>query len=128
MDTNGSIHVDGGLRTYNNPYGFDPKNPRGQGYAKVVLNGVRLPSVDLPKNNNTNIEAEAFAILCGICECVKTGKKEIVSDSKFWIDAITKDWKLQEPRLMFVVQMLQSLIRHYEIILTWVPREKNLAT
>lgn len=121
-----TIHVDGGLKI--NQTLFDLHVPRGKGYAKINHSPTERIEIELPKENNTNIEAEIFAIICGITECIRTNKKIIITDSKFWVDAINKNWKLKEERLKLTGQIARALILHYDLKLQFIRREDNLAT
>lgn len=120
-----TLFVDGGLRT---DQGYLIKIPRGQGYAKINHSPTERIEISLPTHNNTNNEAEFFAILCGITECVRTNKKTIFTDSQFCRDAIIKNWRLKEPRLKLVNSVIIALISHYKLEIKWLPREENMAT
>ena len=120
-----SLYVDGGLKTNQT---FLVHTPRGQGYAKVNYSPDERVEFNLPTFNNTSQESEFFAILCGITECIQTNKTTIITDSQFCFNALTKSWKLQEPRLKLINACLRSLLLHYHIKLEWKPREENLAT
>jgi len=113
------IDVDGGLLQYMHPY--------GQAIGKAVVGGERK-ELPIEMKDNTNNEAELFAILFGITECLNNKKKLIYSDSQWSIGAITKNWKIKERRLKLLSSMINALLNHYNIKLKWKPREKNLAT
>jgi len=113
------IDVDGGLANY--------MRPLGQAYAKVVINNQR-EELSIDMRDNTNNEAELFAILFGITECVKNKKNIICSDSQWAIGATTKDWKIKDRRLKLLSSMIGALLKNYGIVVEWKPREKNLAT
>src|SRR4030042_2325544 len=120
------LFVDGGLKIDNTL--FNLHVPRGKGYAKINYSPTQRIEIDLPKYSNTNIEAEIFAIFCGITECIRSNKTEIITDSKFWVDAINKNWGLKEERLKLPCQIASSLIKYYGLKLSFIKRELNLAT
>ena len=126
MDTQpDTIHVDGGFKT-NQLYMVEM--PRGQGYAKVNHSPTERIEINLPTQNNTSQEAEFFAIICGITECIRTKKKIICTDSKFCYEAITEKWQLKEPRLKLICSAARALLSHYQLEIRWLQREENMAT
>ena len=120
-----AIHVDGGFKTDQT---YLVEMPRGQGYAKINHSPTERIEISLPTNNNTNNEAEFFAILCGVTECIRTKKKVIYTDSQFCMDAIVKKWKLSEPRLKLISAACCALLSHYKLEIRWLKREENMAT
>lgn len=101
----------------------------GQRSYVAVVDSKENVLADIPIGDKTNIEAEALALITAYNLVVEKnlGKIQIKTDSKFWVDAISKNWKLKVPRLF----PLRDELKKYKILTkispTWVPRELNLA-
>jgi len=119
---NNTIFCDGGLLNTN------PELARGQAYAKVNHSKDERIELYLNSNLNTSQEAEIFALFVAVCEAIRTNKNVIQSDSQFVVNSILKNWKIKTDRLRLSIQILKSLIEHYQIKLEWVKRDKNLST
>lgn len=126
-----SIYADGGLKTEESNIGlfqYDPLRPRGQGYGKVNLSKNERIQVFLPSIDNTNNEAELFAVLLAITICIKKNIKTIYTDSEFVVKTVNREYKVNEERLKLLVYSLISLIGYYQIQVKWISRDSNLAT
>lgn len=85
--------------------------------------------IDHPIGDKTNIEAEAFAILAALKRIKNNNiiKSQIRTDSNFWMKAIKFRWKLKQPRLFPVRDLLYSMTDETQAEIVWVPREMNPA-
>lgn len=126
MNQQNELHVDGGFVT--NKLMFDVSKPRGQGFAKVNYDKDTRQEFYLPSQENTNQEAELFAILCGLTECIRLGKKVICTDSEWAMHMAKGEYKPKDDRFKLITYSLYSLLKFYEIEIKWVPREQNYAT
>jgi len=118
-----AIYVDGGLASYSTFGG-----PHGNGYAKINTTTNDRQELHLPTYESTNNEAELFAILFGIAECIKTECNLIYGDSEWSVKSVKGLYKTKEPRLKLMVDCIYSLLQYYKIDIQWIGREKNLAT
>jgi len=118
------IHCDGGINTQSF---FNPKSPKGQAVAKVNFSKDKRIMLYLESNDNTNQEAEVFSLFLALTEAIKNNIKVIYTDSQWLVGAVTY-YKLKEPRLKLACLILRSLIKHYQIEVKWIEREKNWAT
>ncbi len=118
------IYCDGGLNIQSF---FNPQSPRGQAVAKVNFSKDQRLTLYLDSNDNTNQEAEIFALFFALMEAIKNNIKVIYTDSQWLVGAISY-YKLKEPRLKLPCLILRSLIKHYQIEVKWIERENNLAT
>jgi len=117
------IHVDGGI------YNASLYGQYGQGYAKINNSPTHRYEIRLPSFENTNNEAELFALLCGVVEIAKyKGIKIICSDSEYVVKTVNGEFKTKEPRLNLMVHALRTLTTYYAIEIKWISREKNYAT
>jgi ribonuclease HI len=121
-----ALHVDGGFIV--NKLIFDIHKPRGQGYAKINYDKDNRQEIYLPSQDNTNQETELFALLCGLTECIRLGKKHIVTDSEWAMHMAKGDYKPKDDRFKLITYALQSLLKFYKIEITWINREQNYAT
>lgn len=127
MTNNIILHVDCGVK---DPAMF---GQHGTGYSKINTSPTERKTIYLASHNNTNNEAELFAILTGIAEglnrrrSLKT-KITIYSDSQWSVNSINHNWKIKEDRLKLIVESIKALIKEYQISLVWKPREELWAT
>jgi len=115
-----AIYVDGGLVDYLVP-------PHGRAVAKTVIPPNNRVDCYLPTTNNTNNEAELFAILFGVVRAVKENIKIVYTDSQWALGAVTT-YKVKNPRLKLLSNCIKALLKFYEIEIKWISREENLAT
>jgi ribonuclease HI len=120
------LHVDGGFIT--NKLIFEVSKPRGQGYAKVNYDKDTRQEIYLPTLDNTNQEAELFALLCGLTECIRLNKKRIVTDSEWAMHMAKGEYKPKDDRFKLFANALSTLVKFYKIEIQWTRRETNYAT
>lgn len=118
------IHTDGGLEGYRL---IDGK-PRGQGYAKVNLSKDDRTLFHMNTLDNTNQEAELFALFCAVCVALKTEIYTIYSDSEWAIKLVSGEYTSKDPRFKLLVASIKPIIKYYKIKIKWIAREQNLAT
>lgn len=82
-----------------------------------------------PVGDKTNIEAEALALIACFKYLRDNNIKhaQIITDSKFWHDAIHKHWRLKVERLYPLRDELYALFDSGIASLIWMYREYNKA-
>jgi ribonuclease HI len=120
------IHCDGGLVI--NPFLFNVSHPRGRATAKINFSPNDRMVLSLDSDDNTNNEAELFALLTAIIEAYKRGIKTIYSDSKLMVGIAMENYKVKEERLKLTASIIKRLVKEYQIEVKWCPREKLWAT
>jgi len=120
------IHCDGGLVI--NPFFFKVSHPRGRATAKINFSPTDRMILSLDSDDNTNNEAELFALLTAIIEAYKRGIKTIYSDSKLMVGIAMENYKVKEERLKLTASIIKRLVKEYQIEVRWCPREKLWAT
>jgi len=121
-----AIHCDGSLIT--NPFFFKVGHPRGKATAKINFSPNERIILSLDSDDNTNNEAELFALLVAVVEAYKRGIKTIYSDSKLMVGIAMENYKVKEERLRLTALIIKRLVKEYQIEVKWCPREKLWAT
>ena len=116
------LHCDCGL------YNTQLYGQYGQGFAKINLTPNKRLELSLETKDNTNQEAEIFAVLSAITFAIKHKVNTIYSDSQFVVKSVNDNWKVKEPRLKLSIAIIKSLLSYWKIKLQWIRREDNWAT
>ena len=83
--------------------------------------------IDRFNTEKTNNEMEYEALLYLLRGTSILPGDQIFSDSQLVVNQVNGKWKVKEPRLFPLCQEAQKLLIIREVILTWIPREKNKA-
>lgn len=99
-------------------------NGKRCGYAFATSDG--LSKIEWFTEEKTNNEMEYYALIIALKEVAKVGDV-IKSDSQLVVNQVNGKWRVKEQRLFSCCKIAQENIKKLSCVLTWIPREQNLA-
>ncbi|KAB2810123.1 ribonuclease HI [Phaeocystidibacter luteus] len=108
-------------------------NPGPGGFGVVLISGNKMKEISKGYRRTTNNRMELLAVIVGLEALKKTGLDvQVVSDSKYVVDAVTKGWlqnwerkgfaKVKNPDLW---RRMLPLLRQQNVRFQWVKGHNN---
>lgn len=93
-------------------------------YGYLLEDGTQRIVEDYPMTNN---EAEWLALLLLLTDLKAGTEIDVFSDSQIVVNQFSGEWQTNEENLQYLrgVCKLFTEIKNLDIILTWIPRDKN---
>lgn len=93
-------------------------------YGYLLEDGTKRIVEDYPMTNN---EVEWLALLLLLTDLEAETEIEVFSDSQIVVNQFSGEWQTNEENLQYLrgVCKLLAEIKNLDIILTWIPRDKN---
>lgn len=120
QDTVLKIQIDGAAR--GNP------GPAGVGVVLMDGSGRRLKEVAAYLGEATNNVAESCALLVGLQEALKLGRRRVsvATDSQLLARQVSGEYRVKNPQLQWLHALIQELLKGFERFeIQHVPREQN---
>lgn len=75
----------------------------------------------------TNNQAEYAAVIAGLRYLSTTSYRDVTirMDSKLVIEQLSGNWKINNPQLRELASQARDLLRDFNVVLQWIPREQN---
>ena len=93
-------------------------NPGPGGWAAIIINGDYIHKISGSDESTTNNRMEIIAIIEGLKMISETSKVEVITDSAYVVNTMTKGWKRNKNQDLW--EELDNLVLKRDVKFTWV--------
>ena len=93
-------------------------NPGPGGWASIIINGDYIHKISGSDKSTTNNRMEIIAVIEGLKMISETSKVEVITDSAYVVNTMTKGWKSNKNQDLW--GELDTLVSKRDVKFTWV--------
>jgi ribonuclease HI len=93
-------------------------NPGPGGWASIIINGDYIHKISGSDKSTTNNRMEIIAVIEGLKMINETSKVEVITDSAYVVNTMTKGWKRNKNQDLW--EELDNLVFKRDVKFTWV--------
>lgn len=93
-------------------------NPGPGGWASIIINGDYIHKISGSDKSTTNNRMEIIAVIEGLKMVSETSKVEVITDSAYVVNTMTKGWKRNKNQDLW--GELDTLVSKRDVKFTWV--------